>query len=157
MSWKLKLPKKDTGPEDSCRTILEELGLHFVSGDFLDTPFRDYPIQADFLVEGCLVIEVQSHYFHDKSRRANKDRAKKGCFEAMGLGFLDLWDDELRYADQVERGTVWRPYLKEMVVKMLQYARMVRMLWMEYQDDIPDPPTVQHPDHGLIEIATRME
>ena len=155
--WKIRLPRKDTGPEDICRAILEELNLSFISNESVETPFRDYPIEADFLVEHCLVIEVQSHFFHDKARRVGKDRAKREAFTAMGLGVLWLWDDELRYADQVKRGKVWRPFIKAMVTSMLMYAHKVHAAWLVYMNSFPPCPSVKHPDLGLVEIRSRLE
>lgn len=157
MSWPTRVPTRDTGPERSARRLLDEMGLRYTMNEYLDTPFRDYPIQADLLVEDCLVIEVQSRFFHEKARRHRKDQAKKRCFQAMGLGELELWDEELRYADQVERGKVWRPYLKAMIRAMLDYSKTLRRNYLAYLASVPRMPQVTHPTFGVVEVETRNE
>ena len=148
MGWESRLGKEDTLPERQTAKILDEMGLKYERNRYVETPFRDYPIEADRIVDDCLVIEVQSERFHMKTRRQRKDVAKRNCFKAMGFGVLWLWDKELEWAFQVKRGEVWRPAIKGWVTVALEYARELRAQHMRLLN--LQVPHITHPDYGLI-------
>ena len=155
MSWKSRLPRSDTGPERAVDRILDEMQLKYERNQWIDTPFRDYPVEADKIVEGCLIIEIQSRTFHTKKRRVRKDRAKRNCFEAMGFGYLELWDDEIRRAEQVKAGKIWRPALKEWIRLALENAKLQRILWLQYIAQSRRTIMVSHPEYGELPLSKR--
>lgn len=128
------------------------MGLKYARWYLFTTPFRDYPIEGDVLVENVLVIEVQSEYFHSKSTRQRKDDAKLKCFEAMGLGCLWLYDDELRYAFQKKRGSEWKPLIKQWILTMLDYSRSLRARYLQYMELSINVPMGTHPEYGRISL-----
>lgn len=154
MTWESRLDRGGTEPETQLWKILDEmgLGLRFERNVSVSTPFRDFPVEADVLVEDELVIEVQSEYFHSKSTRMRKDEAKLRCFEALGMGVLWLYDDELRWACQVGKGKVWRPTLKDWIAKMLGFAGKKHELYLGYVSKTLNYPTAAHPELGTVNL-----
>ena len=157
MRWQDQLGKQGSKPEMQLRKILDEMGLNYISNEYVDTPFKIHRIEADFLVEKCLVIEVQSEYFHSKKRRRRKDLAKRACFTALGYGFLELWDDELRYANQVKRGPMWKPYIKDMITKSLSNARRLFRFYESIKNIAGEEIRVEHPELGEVYLHKRRE
>ncbi len=156
MRWQSKVPKRDTEPEMTCRRILEEMKLNF-TGERIKLPTRNCYVEADFIVEGCLIIEVQGTKWHMKSARRRKDAAKKEGFLAMGMATLELWDWELAYADQKKRGPVWRIYVKEMITLMLDYSRKMLKCWAGYVSTLPLDPVIRNPEGRMVKIGERNE
>lgn len=160
MSWKDKVPRAGTEPEEQLWSILKEMGLRFDMNVPMPS-FGIYPLEADVLVEGVLPIEAQGSYWHSKARRHRKDLKKRETFEALGYGYLELWDDELEKACQVEAGKEWRPAVKEWIRVSLYDAKIRRNLWQDYQTElrvrIPEPPLVEVPGLGLVSLNRRRE
>jgi len=127
------------------------MGLRYDRNVPVSTPFRDYPVEADVIVEDVLVIEVQSR-FHLKRRRERKDEAKRECFEALGYGVLWIWDKELEWAYQKVRGETWMWALKEWIRASLDYAKKVREAYVEFVSVRQNTPAVIHPDYGMMNI-----
>jgi hypothetical protein len=117
-------------------------------------------LEADLLVDGCLVIEVMGSYFHTKKRRVAKDIAKRNVFEHMGYGVLWVWDDELRYASQVRKGKQWTTYIKDMVKAKLKFARRNRKAYSVFQKTLVNDHNgakVLHPEFEEVLIRRRRE
>ncbi len=155
-SWQERTPKSGTEPEEQLWSILKEMDLSFDMTVPMQS-FSIYPLQADVLVESVLAIEVQGTYWHSKSRRHKKDVKKKESFEAMGLGYLDLWDDELEKASQVKAGIVWRPLIKEWIAEMLAWSRRWNGLFLELMNNRPPMPMVTVPGMRSVQIDRRRE
>lgn len=152
MSWQDGLPRQGSEPETRLWRILDSMSLRYERNVPVSTPFRDYPVEADVIVEDVLVIEVQSRLFHTKSRRERKDEAKRECFEAMGYGVLWIWDKELEWAYQKARGEKWTGALKEWIKAGLDYAKKVREAYIQFVSVRQNTPAVIHPDYRMMNI-----
>jgi len=165
--WEDSLDRSSTGPETRLSTILDEMIVEktvskFLRNELIVTPFRDYPIEADVLVDDVLVIEVQSVAFHVgmkihgkykvQKTRAKKDQHKYECFEQMGYGVLWLYDDELNKASIPKYREAWRPIIKHWIEKMLEYAKKVNKLYNSYQNETINVPTATHPDLAMVSL-----
>lgn len=167
MNWQSNVPNEGTEPETQLWSILDELVADkrvekFVRNDFIATPFRDYPIQYDSLVDDVLVIEVQGVAWHVRMKthgkykaqttRARKDHHKFECFSMMGLGVLWLYDDELNKASIPKYRSVWRPAIKSWIVDSLACAKVRRRLWLKYMNDSAVDVKGFHPDLGVVSL-----
>lgn len=141
-------------PERQCEELLKELGLSYDS-QFKLPGYAEYAPILDFLVESVLGIEVQGSYWHLKKRRVRKDADKKRAVQDQGLTLLSIWDHELAKASQKKAGEIWRPFVKDMILSMLAYARRVNQLYREYHTRLPEPPLVLHPEYGAVRIDSR--
>ena len=141
-------------PERRAWAILSEMGLPFERNVMINTPFRDWPVEADVIVDKCLIIEVQGLYFHGKATRHRKDHAKAESFEAMGYGVLWLYDDELKLAFQKAKGPVWKAAIKDWITKMMEYSRNVRELYLRYRSGAACTPSAEHPEFKRVNLHT---
>jgi len=167
MSWLNRLPTKGSHPEEILWNILNEMNLKFdvsVPEDMWTVPrgisFSIYPREIDVLVERYLAIEVQSSgkFFHDKPIRVRKDAVKRMSIEARGLTYLELWDYELRKADQVKAGKVWRPAIRSWISEMLVYAKKRNIAYQQYCVAVPDPPECFIPGiDGTVVLSRRRD
>lgn len=166
MAWQSRVTKTNSKPERQMRGILQEMkDAHhiqtFISNQWIQAPFRrkGFQLEADFLVDDVLVIEVQGSYFHLKKTRANKDVAKRHVFEHMGLGVLWVWDDELKYACQKRRGPIWRQYLKNIITIKLYMAENNREAYKMFLNALEFDYSIRmpHPDLGDITIRGRRD
>ena len=163
MSWKRGLVTKGTGPEEQLWKILDEMGVKYdmnVPEDKWtesEQSFSVYARECDVIVEGVLGIEVQSSgkALHEGKLRHRKDVVKRWSIEARGLGWLEIWDDELERACQDKAGIEWRPLIKEWIHGMLPYAHAVHNAYVEYQSRLPDPPLMAVPGQGMIRLDER--
>lgn len=174
MSWKNKLPKEGSSPEENVWGILNEMGLKWEpnvdldripanpSWEDLDCEFSAYTRHVDVLVENVLGIEVQSHgskglKLHDGLLRQRKDSCKHKSIEALGLGWLALWDNEISKAVQVKAGKLWMPKVKEAISLMLPYSKDVHSKYVKLWESLPEPPMIDWPGVGLVRIDRRRE
>ena len=161
MSWQENVPRQGSKPEEQARAILSEMGLSYDMNLPLEDGFTIYPREADLLVEGVLVIEVQGSgkWLHDNPRRKRKDLAKRRSVEASGYGYLELWDDELEKACQVKAGVEWRPKVKELITKSLADAKLRHRIYAAYRNQLGllKTPMVEWPGVGLVAIDRRRE
>ena len=158
MSWQSRVAKEGTDPERQLWSILNEMVAEkriekFVRNDYIVTPFRDYPIQADTLIDDVLAIEVQGEYWHSKPTRQKKDQHKVECFEQMGYGCLWLYDDELNKATIPKYRQTWRPVIKTWIESALLYAHARRIRWLDYMRETKHPTGV-HPDLGTVSLES---
>jgi hypothetical protein len=123
------------------------------------TPFTIHPREIDCLIENVLAVEVQGSgkYLHEKPLRRRKDAAKRSSIEARGLGWTELWDEELRLADQKKAGLTWRPKIKELLELMLPWSRFVHHQFLQYKASIPEIPKIDWPGVGLVRIDKRRD
>ena len=157
MSWEDKVPRQGTEPEEQLWDILKEMKAEgsiqgFDYNTDIYTPFRDWPIQADSIVDDVLVIEVQGEYWHSKKTRHKKDQHKLEAFEAMGYGCLWLYDDELNKATIPKYRAQWRPCIKTWISSMLAYSHTVRKLFLDYKSNQIAVPMETHPDLGTVSL-----
>lgn len=155
LGWKSRLVTKGSGLEFDVWKILGEMGLRYASNVWFDPVFRT-GFEADIIVEKVLVVECHSTYFHTKKRRMRKDRSKRFALEMMGYGVLELWDFEIKWACQVKRGKVWRPYIKGLISKMLKFSRDRMFRFKKYYGLVLNSsmflPLVAHPDFPNVPV-----
>lgn len=155
----------DTNIEFICRSILQEMKdegtvKKFISHHWIETQLyernRKKSYEADFFVDDVLIIEVQG-YHHEKHARHMKDIGKRSVLESMGNYVLWLWGkEELLWAAQVKRGEVWKPTIKNWIMKALSQAHKLHSAWMVFRNIQLETVWVIHPDFdGLIDLRTR--
>lgn len=154
MGWQSHVPREGTLPERQCEELLKELGLSYDS-QYRLPGYAEYAPVLDFLVEGVLGIEVQGTYWHLKKRRVRKDADKKRAVEDQGLVLLSLWDHELAKASQKKAGETWRPFVKDLILISLAWARRVNQFYHEYRARLPEPPLILHPEYGAVRVDRR--
>ena len=170
MSWRNQLPKEGTGPEQQSWGILSELGVAWEPTVWLNTipagpswwrdepcDFTAYPRHIDVVVENVLGIEVQSKGFHEKPKRVKKDRSKRKSIDALGLGWLEIWDYELEKACQAKAGKEWKTKVRELVNEMLLYSHKIHPLYEDLWSRLPEPPMIEWPGVGYVRIDRRNE
>jgi hypothetical protein len=118
-----------------------------------------YRLEADFLVDDILVVEVHGKRWHTRKKRAKKDIAKRASLESCGYPVLWVWDDELRYAFQVRRGPAYTKFIRDMVITMLNHAKKLEEAYKSFEErkKIFEKLKVEHPELGKVFIRRRRE